>query len=86
MSVNNRRERRVHDYIQDYIRIYLKIDTNNMLMRSNDSELIRDLILRRDILSDNTDYKQERDAFLRFLNEELFPFLENPARGMLFGT
>jgi hypothetical protein len=66
MSENHHYTERVTIYIQDNIKKYLKINRNAMLNRSHDSELIRDMILKIDLLSNNLVYKQERDAFYGF--------------------
>jgi len=75
MSVNSHHTISVQEVVKGYIRDYLKIDHNQLLMRTGYSELIRDIILKRGILSNNSIYKQERDAILWFLNEDLMPFM-----------
>ena len=81
MSENHHYTERVNISIQDNIKKYLKINRNAMLNRSHDSELIRDMILKIDLLSNNLVYKQERDAFLWFLNYEYYNFIYSPFRG-----
>ena len=81
MAESYHHTQQVNRGIEHLIKMYLKIDTNTMLMRSNDSDLIRDLILKINLLSNNLVYKQERDAFLWFLNEELYTFMYSPFRG-----
>jgi len=81
MAESYHHTQQVNRGIEHLIKMYLKIDTNTMLMRSNDSDLIRDLILKINLLSNNLVYKQERDAFLWFLNEELYTFMYSPFKG-----
>ena len=74
MSINIHHTTQVKREVLYCIAKYL-VSSEAGMMRTLDGNLIRDLFLSRGILSNDPDYKQERDAFLWFLNEDLPDFL-----------
>jgi hypothetical protein len=65
----------VKGIVAHFIKGYVQNENENF--RTQYSNLIRDILFKRGILSDNPEYKQERDAFLMFLNIMLFEFIRS---------